>query len=147
MNLAQPLREAILNNVEITDALGTYMGEPSVFTRRPLPDGATYPMVAISPDISIRDADALVTQRPIIQRDVTVYGQIGPAGSETDHYRVVETLAYAVREMFHRRKQVLFVDDYHVVDIVASGPIPAPTESERLIGRVVSLTIRLHRNP
>lgn len=146
LNLSEPLREAVMGNVAITDLLGTYMGEPSVHTRRPVPSGAKYPAIAISPDIFVTDQDFLNRSNPVVQRDVTVYGHGGAAGSEADHYRDVEQIGYELREMFHRKREALLVEGYHVVDIVVTGPIPAPTENERLIGRSVILTVRLHKN-
>lgn len=149
LNLAQPLRDAVLGLTEVTDLLGTYAGEPSVFTRRPVPGEGTFPMIVISPDIAVTDQDALVSFRPVVMRDLAVYGQTIRETSELgqqDDYRSIETIAYALRDAFHRRREMLFVDDHHVIDIVASGPIPAPTGDDRLLGRVVTLTIRLSKS-
>lgn len=151
MNLLISLREAGLANTYITDRLGTYGAEPSIFTRRPVPDGATYPALCFSPQISKTDQDFLTSRIPVVRYDATTYGEGGPPFSDNDHYRVVEEIAFELHEMFHRKPLVLdeglFSQGYRVVDIVANGPIPVPTESERLIGRAVMLTIRLHRNP
>lgn len=148
LELDAPLRLAIMALTDITDMLGTYKGEPSVFTRRPLPSEATYPMVAVSPNIARGDADALTTRRPIVMRDLIVYGYSIRETAElgqVDQYREVEQIAEMLYQGFHRNKDYLFVDGYHVIDVVATGPIPAPVENVRLIGRVVTLTIRLHR--
>ena len=66
-------------------------------------------------------------------------------GAQNSDYRNVETIGYELRERFHRVRDAIFVEDYNVIDIRASGPIPAPTGDDRLIGRVVTLTIRLQR--
>lgn len=153
MNLLPSLRERALWNSYITERLGTYSGEPSIHTRRPVPAGATYPALCFSPQVSKTDQDFLVPQMPVVRYDATTYGEGGPPGSATDQYRVVEEIAFEVHDMFHRRGIDLVLDEallsqgFRVVDIVANGPIPAPTDSERLIGRAVMLTIRLHRNP
>jgi hypothetical protein len=139
LNLSEPIREAVLGDPDITSYLGTYAGEPSVHTRRPVPSEATYPAVVISPDVSLTDFDALNGSRPIAVRDVAVYGQ------QPGSYRRVEELGYTIRELFHRRKENVVVDGYHVVDLVASGPIVAPTDDEKLVGRVVTLTFRLQK--
>lgn len=145
MNLAAPLREALLGMPDITDRLGTYVAEPSIFTRRPVPSGATYPAIVIPPDVFIGDEDGLTSSRPVISRDIAVYAQLTRQmdDQQIDGYREVETLGYALRDAFHRRKDVLVVEGFHVIDIVAIGPIVAPASDERMIGRVVSLTIRL----
>ena len=149
LNISEPIREALLGMYPITDLLGTYVGEPSIFTRRPVPSEAAYPMVVISPDVVVYDQDALDRRRPVVMRDLAVYGQENATrnGAQVSDYRVIESLGYELRERFHRQKDVLiFPDaDYHVIDIVASGPIVAPTGDERLIGRVVTLTIRLQK--
>lgn len=149
LNLATPLRDAVMGLTDITDLLGTYAGEPSIFTRRPVPGEGTYPMVVISPDIALTDQDALINFRPVIMRDLAIYGQTIRETSELgqqDDYRSIETIGYALREAFHRHREMVSVPDYNVIDIIASGPIPAPTGDDRLLGRVVTLTIRLSKN-
>lgn len=148
LDLESSLRLAVMAMTDVTDLLGTYVGEPSVFTRRPTPGEATYPMVLISPNIIKGDQDALITRRPVVMRDVTVFGYTTretPELGQVDQYREVELAAELLYEGFHRNKDFLFVNGYHVVDVVAAGPIPAPVENVRLIGRVVTLTIRLYK--
>jgi len=150
LELDIPLRRAVMAMTDITDMLGTYIGEPSIFTRRPVPGEATYPMVVISPNIARGDQDALGTKRPVVMRDVTAYGYTVRETTELgqiDQYREVEQIAELLYEGFHRNKDFLYLEDegYHLVDVVASGPIPAPVDNVRLIGRVVTLTIRLYK--
>jgi hypothetical protein len=94
-------------------------------------------MIVINSDTTIGNEDGLVSRRPIIVRDLVVYGQ------QDDQYRVVEELAYYLRQKFHRQKRALTVSGYHVIDIVATGPNPAPTDDWNHIARAVTLTIRL----
>ena len=147
LDLAVPLRNAILGLPTVTDLLGTYVNEPSVQTRRPAPGEATFPMILISPDVFVADQDALSTFRPVVGRDIGVYGRTVQEGEfgHQDDYRAIEEIGYALREAFHRQREILYVEDYNVIDIVAAGPYPAPTGDDRLIGRVVSLRIRLQR--
>lgn len=144
--LSAGLRDAIIGRSAIAAMLGTYDHEPSVHTRRPVPTGATYPAVVIGPNVSVSDQDFLTSRVPVLQRDVVVYGSAGAPGAANDQYRDVEEIADEIHVLFHRNKDALVVDGFHVVDVVARGPIPAPTENERLIGRAVPLTIRLHRS-
>lgn len=138
-NLAVPLRTAIVGDSGITSLLGTWNSEPAVFTRRPVPENATYPMVVVSPDIGVADEDYLVEKMPVIDRDISIYGS-----NETPaQYRVVEVLAYALRELFHRNRLAITVAGWRVMDIRARGPSPAPAEDLNKIGRVLMLRIRL----
>lgn len=148
LNLSIPLRNAVLGMSSITDLLGTWSNEPSVHTRRPLPDDATYPCVAISPAVFITNQDALDTFRPVGMWDLATYAEATRmvGGRMVDGYRELEEIAYALFEGFHRQKHVLLVESYSIIDIVASGPTLAPSGNDRLLGRVVPLTIRLKKN-
>lgn len=141
LDLSEPIREAVLGNPAVAGLLSVYVGSPAVFTRRPVPSAAEYPLVAISPDVSIVDEDFLNTLHPVVIRDVTVYGL--QDGAEA--YRTVEQVGYELRGMFHRKKFSIVPDGYSVIDIVAIGPIPAPVDDDKLVARVVSLTIRLQQ--
>lgn len=141
VDVAPAIRTAIIANSTITALISTYKGAASVHTRVPIPTGVTQPFVVIGPDVAITDFDGLKSERPKIVRDVFVYGAAG--SSRQDDYRDVETVAYALRNMFHREKTSLTVTGYDVVDVVANGPIPAPSSDDEIIGRVITLTIRL----
>lgn len=137
LNVAGPLRTALIDSDPIATRLEQYEGEPAVFTRRPVPDGATYPLIVVSPDIAISDEDGLKSRRPVVLRDLVAYGE------QPDQYRVVEELGYLIRALFHRQKFSVIVPGYRVVDIVARGPQIAPTDDERHLARIVALRIRL----
>ena len=140
MDLSEPLRTAIVDDATIAALLPIYAGSKTVFTRRPVPDNAAFPIVVISPDIAITDQDGIDDNRPVIIRDVAVYGR-----NDAASYRAVEAIAYEIRDLFHRRRQSLTVLGWDVVDVVALGPRPAPTDDEQTVGRVVELTVRLAR--
>ena len=137
LNLVKPIRVAIVADSTITALLGSYQSVASVFTRRPAPEGATYPMIMVSPAVVVSDEDALVERRPVVNHDVIVYGQQDGA------YRDVESVGYLLREKFHRQRFSISPDGYAVIDLVAEGPIPGPTDDEEFIARVVSLQVRL----
>lgn len=143
MILDAPIRLGLIADAEITSYLGLHDGAPCVFTRRPVPSEAPYNMIIIGPNISVTNEDSLNGRRPVVVRDVIAYGwqtvQDGPIGAG---YRRIEELGYLLQRFFHRRKPIT-VTGYHVIDIVASGPIPAPTDDEKLVGRAVTLTVRL----
>lgn len=137
LNLAAPFRTAIIGNTAIAPSLGIYENEPAVFTRRPVPDGAPYPMIVVNPDASIGDMDGLKVRLPIVTRDIIVYGL------QPDDYRVVEDIGYALRDQFHRQKWALVVPGFSVIDIVITGPYPAPTDNENEVARMISARVRL----
>lgn len=142
LDLSGPIRTAILGYSGIVSRIATWEGEGAVFTRRPVPEGATYPLIVISPDVTVGDADWLNTPKPIVGRDLVAYGQKGTPKSG-DQYRVVEQLGYLLRGLFHSQRFAISVPNFHVVQITARGPMPAPTEDDGLIARAVSLTIHL----
>jgi hypothetical protein len=137
LNLAAPIRSALIGFSAIADKLALYKGEPGVFTRRPTPDGATYPLILVGPDIALTDEDSLKTRRPIVVRDVTVFGE------QPDQYREVEALGYLVRGLFHRQRYSVAVPNFKVVEIVAMGPRIAPADDDDHLARLVSLRFRL----
>lgn len=141
LDLSVPIRDAVV--AALGASLPVYNGGLPVFTRRPVPSGAPYPMVVISSDITISEEDGIADERPTIIRDVAVYG----VNDVPNNYREVEDIAYAVRHLFHRQRESLDLSasTYGVVDIRASGPRPAPTDDEQTVGRLVELTVRLAR--
>lgn len=140
LDVSKGLYSALSGDSDITDLLGSFQGGPSIHTRRPVPVNADYPMIVVSPDVSVTDEDGLVSRRPVVIRDIAIYGE-----QDTD-YRTVESLGYLVRSKFHRKFDVFTVEGFSIIDVVATGPIPAPTDDEKQVGRLVSLTIRLLEN-
>lgn len=140
VNVKSAVRTALVGNSSITALLGTYAGSPSVHTRRPVPVSATYPMIIVNDPATITDDDALVARRSVIVLDVAIYGQ------QDDHFRDVDALGFLVRTQFHRIKSALTVSGYNIYEIVATGPIPAPTDDDEYVGRVVTLSIRIQPN-
>jgi hypothetical protein len=140
-NLSEPIRTAILGESGITALLGTYLGEPAVLTRRPSPDeNISYPFIVVSTDITVMDQDGLMDFRPVVTRDVTVFTRNDTA----EHYRVANTIAFQLYELFHRQWRALEVDDWHVIDIQANGPIVTAEEpGSQIVGRLVTLEIKL----
>lgn len=135
MNLAPAIRSALISNLFIYNNISAWNGAPSVHTRRPIPSDAKYPLIVISPDISFIDIDFIVSRKNHVIRDVTIFGQ------QPDQYRLVEELAYTVREIFHRNRLSLIMPDWNVFQIIVFGPIPAPTDDESLVARLVTLNI------
>lgn len=137
MDLMGPLYVALADDTFITSRLGTFMS-PAIFTRMPIPDEqATYPMIVVQPPSLIGNEDGLVVRRPVLNIAVVVYG------AQDDQYRTVEELGYYIRNKFHRQKRSITVNGFSIIDIVANGPIPGPTDDFRHVARAVTLTIRM----
>jgi hypothetical protein len=144
--MGPPIRAALIGEASIADQLSKWKDAPAVFTRRPVPDEATYPLAIVNPDAAISDDDALNSERPIVVRDIVFYGRKAPAGDPLDQTRIVEALGFRARALFHRQKFSVRPAGFSVIGIVAAGPFPAPVDDEGTVGRLVSLTIRLRRD-
>ena len=141
LDTGAPIRTALLAEPTIEGLLAEYQGVAGVFTKRPVPDGALYPLIIVNPDVSVTDLDGLDSDRPIVIKDVIVYGR------QPDDYRVVESIGYSIRTLFHRTRFSIDVDGYDVVEITATGPRVAPTDDDSTVARVVTLTISLRASP
>ena len=142
IDLGPAIRIALVEDVEISGLLSEWNNEAAVFTRRPVPTDAEYPFIVISTDIAVTDNDTLNTMHQQVLRDIAVYGE------QPSHFRVVEQIGYLIRTLFHRRKLSLgSVDGHAVIEIIATGPISAPTSDETIVGRVVTIAISLQEVP
>lgn len=137
LNLGKTIRQAILDDQDIVALLGSWQGIASVHTRRPAPSEAGFPLIIISSDISITDEDGLRSDRPIIVKDIICYGP------QPLSYREVEEVGWLLRILFHKKRHLLSLESWHIVDISVSGPFVAPTDSETFCARGVTLTVRL----
>ena len=139
MNISAPLRTAIIADSVIAPLLASYRNQPSVFTRRPVPPGAAFPYILTTHNIAVRDKDFLTTSKPIVVRDIMVYGE------QKSHFRDVETIGYRLYEIFHRQPEILTVPGAHVVEITAFGPVSAPVADDQNTGLAVTLTVHLQK--
>jgi hypothetical protein len=138
LDLSIPIRNAIIADAEVAAELPDYLGSLPVFTRTPVPENAPYPMMIIRPDLAISDTDMVNDQVPVIVRDIAIYG----SNTDASSYFAVERIAYLVRDLFHRRPISLDAAGWRIIEIRAAGPIPAPTDDDLTVGRVVTLTVR-----
>ncbi|WP_427023038.1 tail completion protein gp17 [Aureimonas ureilytica] len=136
--LADAIYARLAGDALLTASLGTWEGNPSIFTFRPVPDGAEYPIALAAEVVSDVNADAVTARGRQIVRDIAIYGK---AESQFD---AVEAAAERVRALFHR--QPLEVDGFRVIVVTASGPMSGPAEPDE-IGRIVTLTIRMDEAP
>lgn len=139
------LRKALCEDAGIATRLEQYNSEPAVFTRRPVPQDAPGRIAIINPG-TLSDWDALAVDRPWWSGTIAFYGVKAEPGSAQDDTRKVEETADLARELFHRQKFSVQVDGFSVIEIVAGGPVPGPTDDDNEVARIVSLRIRLRRN-
>ena len=83
------MRDALLGIPAVVSGLPLYEGQPAIFTRRPAPLDAPYPMIMVSPDIVRTDDDGISDFRPVVTRDIIVYGR----NDSSNNYRAVELMA------------------------------------------------------
>jgi hypothetical protein len=135
--LSTALFQAMAADGQLVAKLGTFGAGPSIFTKRPVPTEAVWPIVLATSVVSDANEDMLVEKGRSIQRDIAVYG------NAPDHFDKVTEASEIIRNMFHRTK-ALVVTGWRTVLITATGPIDAPIDNPQEVGRIVTLTIRLH---
>lgn len=146
LDLAGPIRDSLMANTEIALELEEWNGEPAIFTRRPVPSDAPDLIILINAPFAITDADGLTSDRPVVQLDLAIYGRKGEAGTAQDQTRIVERLGFRIRRHFHRQRFSVQPEGFSVIDVRAGGPVPAPTDDDQTIGRIVALIVRLRRD-
>lgn len=136
----RPLSTAIFSRLSgdatLTALLGKTATVPSIFTKRPIPTGAGYPLVIVGPVVSDQHADAISSVGRQIAIDVSVHGKAA------DQYNATVDAAERIRALLHRSK--VTPSGWQSVVIVCSGPIDAPAEPDE-ISRVVTANVRLHQ--
>jgi hypothetical protein len=138
--LTIPLRAAIVGNSAIMSNMPSYANGDAVFTRRPTPIGAPYPLIVIGPNFSDVDVGGLNDQRLKLKRDIVVYA----TNDTADRYRLTETIAAAIRNLFHRNPFAIKVPGWKVVNIWARGPTHVDVSSEdEFVARNVEVTVEL----
>ena len=145
LDLKPAIRDSLIDQPLISTGLGQWKGEPAIFTRRPVPKEAPDRFIIINDPFAISDADGLTSDRPIWQSDVAVYGRKGEPGTDQDDTRLIEVLGFRMRDHFHRQRFSVRPEGFSVIDVRAGGPVPAPTDDDQTVGRLITLTVRLRR--
>lgn len=141
IDLSSQIRQAILNDPLSAD-ISSFSGSKAIFTRRPAPTGATYPMVFIGPQIASSQSDYVNGKlRRTIIYDVLTYGQNDDAAK----YRTVEKITFAIGLKFARPSPFVIAapTGFSIVGISGTTPSPAPTDDLQIVGRMISVTIIL----
>lgn len=135
IDLQPAIRSYILNDQIIASLLPAFEGSKPIFTRRPVPENAPYPMIVISPLVSDNQLDYLQCKRSVITHDIAVYG----SNDSSANYRNVETIARRIKTIFHRMPNysLNMPVGSNLIKTNATAPIPAPIDDETKVGRVV----------
>lgn len=141
-DIAPAALTTLMADAYITSRIGTWKRRPAIYSRRPVPGDAPYPMIIINPNSTVTNFDYLNSIHPWVFRDILVYGQQGE-DTKKSQLRVVDEVAYRIRELFHRKRFALQVEGYNTVNIVATGPQTAPVDDDQSVGRLVSLSVQL----
>jgi len=132
--LTKALYERLAGDATLQGMLGTYRGQPAIFTAPPPgdADGDAYPMIVTMGAISDAPDDTKTSRGREVQREITCYALADGTMA------VVEAVAERVRKLLHR--QPLAVEGWQVWLAEVSGPTLAET-SETVYG--LALTVRL----
>lgn len=145
IDLSASIRTRILSVTDITSLLTNYKGSKPIFTRRPAPSDAAYPIIMISPMVGGGiDDDFLKRQRREVTYDLAVYG----TNDTAENYRKVEKLGFLIAQVFHRLDHFKFEtpEGWQLVRAKSFGPMPAPTDDQKFIGRMISVQFLIAQN-
>ena len=127
----------LLTDGNLRTMLGTFDGQPSIFTSTPIPEEAKYPFVVINGSASDVDAP---TKNGIGR---VVSAQIGIYGHHNGDIDSVEEPAEYIRGVLSSGNSDSFVRGWRVAGSIPSGPIP--NDLDDLYGRIVSIEFTLFR--
>lgn len=142
IDLQPTIRTFLLNDVTISSKLSDYSGSKALFTRRPVPQDASYPVGIISPIISDIETDYIsCAERRALQYNVIFYSNNDTSSS----YRDVESLAFRAANLLHRADRFAFVmpQNSTLIQTTASSPFPAPTDDIVKVARGITLNVEV----
>jgi len=145
IDLSIPIRSLILATPAIANLIPPYQNSKAVFTRRPAPADATGLMVFVSPMIGGGiDSDFLKSQKREVFHDIVCYGPNDTAAN----YRKVQEVGFALAQTFHRLNPLKLdmPEGWHLVRAKSFGPMPAPTDDQKIIGRMISVQFLIAQN-
>ena len=139
--MSQTIRATLAADDFINSNLAQYLGDITIFTLRPVPSDAPYPMIVVDPNKADVDVGGLNYNQLRILADINVYGVTIPASN----VRLVDQLAYEVFELFHRNRYSVQVPGWQTARIWCNGPTQIPSDDDMRVGRLISLTAELVR--
>src|SRR6478609_2652960 len=142
IDLQPAIREYLLSDSDFSSKLSNYLNSKALFTRRPVPTDAEYPMSIISPIVSDLQNDFVTCGgRRILTYDIVVYSDNDNAAS----YRNVEAAAFRLANILHRMPNysLNLPASASLIQTTAIGPLPGPTDDIVKVARVVSVNIEI----
>ena len=139
MDLTPNIRSFLLADATFVGYLATYLNSKALFTRRPVPTDATYPMGIVSPLVTYREADFVNGKKKFtITHDVMLFD----TNDSSTNYRNIQAAADRVRKIMHRLDRTAFVmpAGYQLIMCRADEPIPGATDDLIKVSRIVQLT-------
>lgn len=139
MNLQPAIRSFALADSTFSNFLTVYNGSKALFTRRPVPEDAVYPLAVVSPAITYRESDFVSgTKHFYLTHDFLIFD----TNDSSSSYRAVEDAAFRIRNLFHRLDVNSFntPSGYRLLLCLADYPIPGATDDLIKVSRVVQLT-------
>jgi len=139
MNLQPAIRSFALADSTFSSFLTAYKGSKALFTRRPVPEDAAYPLAVVSPAITYRESDFVSgTKHFYLTHDFLIFD----TNDSSSSYRAVEDAAFRIRNLFHRLDVNSFntPSGYRLLLCLADYPIPGATDDLIKVSRVVQLT-------
>jgi hypothetical protein len=140
-DMSQSIRASLAADDFVNSNLPQYLTDITIFTRRPVPPDAPYPMIVVDPNKANVDIGGLNYNQLRILADIAVYG----SNDSASNFRLVEQLAYEVFELFHRNRGSVQVPGWQTARVWCNGPIQIPSDDDMRVGRLISLTAELVR--
>lgn len=139
IDLSGVLRKFLVTKPAMAD-LSSFANSRALFTRRPAPEGAVYPMAFISPLLDVDTSQSEISAEvPDLRYMLSVYG----LNETSEQYRKVEEIAFASVALLNRMDPSLMEmpDGAQLVRVRALGPVIAPVDDDKLVGRAVNLRL------
>lgn len=141
IDLSVAIRKHLLTIQDFVDIIANYNNSESIFTYRPVPQDAPYPMCIISTTLGGNDSDYINCFKRNILYNVIIYDK----NLTPNQYVNIERAANTVARSFHRMNPTsLDIQGVRVVSVTASNPFPAPTDDNETIARAITLNFEVN---
>lgn len=134
--LSAAIYDVLAADGALTALLGTYGGQPCIFTIDPVPGDAPMPYIVTAGDVVQAPFDTKTTRGRDVWRDVRCYTDT------TGSAIVVESIAERVRALLHR--QAIAIDDFDWILCECTGPIVI--DEPDAYGRIVTAKFKVQED-
>lgn len=141
ISLASNIRQFIVADATFAALVADYKNSKAVFTRRPVPTDATFPMAVVSSLVTSRIDDLIDENRRTLTYDVILYDDNDTVTSQTNAESAINRLI----TLFHRNRSMPVPSGWRLIDTVANGPFNAATDDQAKVARAVTLSFLIHQ--